>query len=155
MDQRRSPEYNLEVFADPQSAKEVVKGKHVPFSPQQELTSSPGVLQTIFFHRFFPSIRPSTLEVLDLSLPVVNDVELDTLIEQKATMLMRQLDTTSDMGVRSSGTGVRGQVVVQFFEKKRRRTWFAKGEDVVCWEQWTLDVTLASPRTENGEFACA
>ena len=72
------------------------------------------------------------------------------MIEQKATLLMRQLDTTSDLGARSSG--VRGQVVVQFFEKKRRKTWFAKGEDVVCWEQWTLDVTLASPRTENGEW---
>ena len=46
---------------------------------------------------------------------------------------------------------MRGQVVVQFFEKKRRKTWFAKGDDVVEWERWTLDVTLASPRTENGE----
>jgi hypothetical protein len=25
-----------------------------------------------------------------------------------------------------------------------------KGEEEVCWEQWTLDVTLATPRTESG-----
>ena len=82
-------------------------------------------------------------------MPVVDDAELDTLIEQKTALLLRQLDTSTDVGARSSG--VRGQVVVQFFEKKRKKmTWFAKGEDIVCWEQWTLDVTLASPRTENG-----
>jgi 3-methyladenine DNA glycosylase AlkD len=52
------------------------------------------------------------------------------------------------MGARN--TGVRGLMAVQFFEKKRRKAWFAKGEEEVCWEQWTLDVTLATPRTESG-----
>jgi 3-methyladenine DNA glycosylase AlkD len=52
------------------------------------------------------------------------------------------------MGARN--TGVRGLVSVQFFEKKRRKAWFTKGEEEVCWEQWTLDVTLATPRTESG-----
>jgi autophagy-related protein 101 len=86
--------------------------------------------------------------VLDLTLPVVEEVELETLIEQRTAALVRQLDTSSDMGVRS--TGVRGQISVQFFEKKRRKAWFTKGEEEVCWEQWTLDVTLATPRTESG-----
>jgi hypothetical protein len=80
----------------------------------------------------------------------VEDVELETLIEQKAASLVRQLDTTSDLGARS--TGVRGQIAVQFFEKRRRKVWFTKGEEEVCWEQWTLDVTLATPRTESGEL---
>jgi autophagy-related protein 101 len=41
--------------------------------------------------------------------------------------------------------------VVQFFEKKRRKTYFfGKADEDVCWEQWTLDVTLAQPRTETG-----
>jgi autophagy-related protein 101 len=52
------------------------------------------------------------------------------------------------MGARN--TGVRGLMAVQFFEKKRRKAWFTKGEEEVCWEQWTLDVTLATPRTESG-----
>ncbi|KFZ08913.1 hypothetical protein V501_05780 [Pseudogymnoascus sp. VKM F-4519 (FW-2642)] len=133
MEQRRPPEYILEVFADPSSVKDVVKG----------------ILHTIFFHRFFPSVRPRTHDVLDLTLPVVGDAELETLIEQKTSSLIRQLDTTSDLGSRSSG--VRGQIAVQFFEKRRRKAWFTKGEEEVCWEQWTLDVTLAIPRTESGE----
>jgi len=81
-------------------------------------------------------------------LPVVEDVELETLIDQRTATLVRQLDTNSDMGARN--TGVRGLMAVQFFEKKRRKAWFTKGEEEVCWEQWTLDVTLATPRTESG-----
>lgn len=95
-------------------------------------------------------MRPRTHDVLDLTLPVVGDAELETLIEQKTSSLIRQLDTTSDLGSRNSG--VRGQIAVQFFEKRRRKAWFTKGEEEVCWEQWTLDVTLAIPRTESGEL---
>jgi hypothetical protein len=43
-------------------------------------------------------------------------------------------------------------MAVQFFEKKRRKAWFTKGEEEVCWEQWTLNVTLATPKTETGMF---
>jgi len=82
----------------------------------------------------------------------VEDVELETLIDQRTATLVRQLDTSSDMGARN--TGVRGSMAVQFFEKKRRKAWFTKGEEEVCWEQWTLDVTLATPRTESGMFLC-
>lgn len=40
---------------------------------------------------------------------------------------------------------------MQFFEKKRKKAYFfGRAEEDVCWEQWTLDVTLAQPRTETG-----
>jgi len=46
---------------------------------------------------------------------------------------------------------------VQFFEKKRRRGglgWFGggKAEEEVCWEVWMLEITLATPRTEAGNY---
>ena len=41
---------------------------------------------------------------------------------------------------------------MQFFEKRRRKAWFSKTEEEVCWEQWILDVTLATPRTDSGAF---
>ncbi len=72
--------------------------------------------------------------------------------------MIRLLDTSTETGggyaAGGGGTrnGVRGQMAVQFFEKKRRKAWFGKGEDEVCWEQWTLDVTLATPRTDSGMF---
>ncbi|KZF22577.1 DUF1649-domain-containing protein [Xylona heveae TC161] len=130
MEPRRPPEYILEVFADPTCVKDVVKG----------------ILHTIFFHRFFPSIRPRTWDLLDLTLPIVDDAELETLIDQRAAALIRQIDTTSNL----SSASVRGQITVQFFEKRRRKAWFStKAEEEVCWEMWTLDVTLATPRTES------
>lgn len=60
-------------------------------------------------------------------------------------------------GNAGGGGGVRGRIAVEFYEKKRRRTgmWFGggKGEEEICWEIWTLDVTIATPRTESGESA--
>ena len=61
------------------------------------------------------------------------------------------------VGGGGGGGGVRGRIAVEFYEKKRRRSnmWFgglAKGEEEVCWEIWTLDVTIATPRTESGKF---
>lgn len=92
-----------------------------------------GILHTIFFHRYFPSIRPKTRDVLDMTLPYIENVEIETLIDQRTAALVRQLDTNSDLGARN--TGVRGQMAIQFFEKKRRKAWFTKG---VCWAWSTI-----------------
>jgi len=44
---------------------------------------------------------------------------------------------------------MRGQLAVQFYEKRpRKASWFTKAEEKVCWEQWLLNVTIISPRTE-------
>lgn len=111
---------------------------------QCSLTSVPALLHTIFFHRLFPPLSPLTRDLLDLTLPAIDDVDLETLIEQRATTLVRALE--------SSQTAQRGraQLCVLFFEKRRRKAYFVYKEDDVCWEQWTLDVTLATPRTESG-----
>lgn len=137
MEPRRPPEYVLECFADPTSIRDVVRA----------------ILHTVFFHRYFPTLRPSTIEVLDLTLPYVTDPELESLIDTRVYQLVRQLSSTT-----SPNSGVRGQIGVQFFEKRRRKGsglgWFgggAKTEEEVCWEVWRLEVTLATPKTETGE----
>lgn len=115
---------------------------------------SQGVLHTIFFHRFFPALTPGTRDVLDLTLPHVDDVELETMIEQRTTALLRQLESPDQQqyfSSRSGAGGGRGQVTVQFFEKKRRKAWImSRGDEEVCWETWTIRVTVAEPRTESG-----
>ncbi|GES66915.1 DUF1649 domain protein [Aspergillus terreus] len=138
MEPRRTPpEYFLEVFADTTSVRDVLKG----------------ILNLIFFHRYFPSIRPSTLDVLDFTLPAINDADLDTLIDSRISALIRQHSAPASASA-SSG-GVRGRLAVEFYEKKRRRSgiWFGglagKAEEEVCWEVWNLDVTVATPRTES------
>jgi hypothetical protein len=134
MEPRHPPEYTLSLFADPTSVRDVVRA----------------VLHTVFFHRYFPTLRPSTFEVLDLTLPYVTDPELESLIDTRVYQLVRQLSSTT-----SPSSGVRGQIGVQFFEKRRRKAgWFGaggKGEEEVCWEVWRLEVTLSTPRTETGE----
>lgn len=129
MDAAPPPEFLLEAFADPRSVREVVKA----------------ILHTIFFNRFFPSLTPRTRDVLDLTLPYVDDDELETMIDARATALERQLDA-------SSSDGARGQIDVQFFEKRRRKAWLSRGDEEVCWECWTIKVTVAHPRTESGKL---
>jgi hypothetical protein len=47
----------------------------------------------------------------------------------------------------------RGQIVVSFLERKRRKTYFfGKADEEVCWETWVLDVTCATPRTDAGIY---
>ncbi|KAJ6779919.1 hypothetical protein PWT90_10679 [Aphanocladium album] len=167
------PEFILDVFADPRSVRDIVRA----------------ILHTIFFNRFFPSVHPSTRDVLDLTLPYVDDDELATMIEQRAAALERQLEaerfssnnnnnnnnntaqpasSSSSSSAQatsprhqfstaagaaavtsSSASGARGQISVQFFEKKRRKAWLSRGDDEVCWECWTVKVTVAEPRTES------
>lgn len=139
--------YTLDLFADPTFAKDIIKA----------------VLHTIFFHRYFTPIVPLSRDLLDLTLPAIDDVDLETLIEQRADSLVQELGSGqgggggSGAGARFGGVGgvagaSRGQLVCEFYEKRRRKAYFSfgKGDDEVCWEQWTLDVTLAVPRTETG-----
>ncbi|EFY90777.1 DUF1649 domain protein [Metarhizium acridum CQMa 102] len=131
--QKDPPEFILDVFTDPRSVRDVVKG----------------ILHTIFFTRFFPSLTPRTRDVLDLTLPYVDDDELETMIDQRASALERQLDAERSSGVANHAGGGRGQVAIQFFEKRRRKAWLSRGDEEVCWESWTLKVTVAEPRTES------
>ncbi|OJJ41378.1 hypothetical protein ASPWEDRAFT_179115 [Aspergillus wentii DTO 134E9] len=142
MEPRKTPpEYFLEIFADTTNVRDVLKG----------------VLNLIFFHRYFPSIRPTTFDVLDFTLPAINDEDLETLIESRVTSLIRQhlSSAASAHEGGGGGGGVRGRIAVEFYEKRRRKSgmWFGglagKGEEEVCWEIWTLDVTIATPRTES------
>lgn len=58
-------------------------------------------------------------------------------------------------GATASNSGGRGNISVQFFEKKRRKGWFVRAyggnDEEVCWECWTIKVTVAEPRTESGK----
>ncbi|KAJ6130253.1 hypothetical protein N7512_003033 [Penicillium capsulatum] len=141
MEPRKTPpEYFLEIFADTTSVRDVLKG----------------VLNLIFFHRYFPSIRPVTFDVLDFTLPAINDADLETLIDSRVSALTHQhLSSAGTQDGKVGGGGVRGRIAVEFYEKKRRRPhmWFGglagKGEEEVCWEIWNLDVTIATPRTDS------
>lgn len=132
----RHQEYALEIFSDSACVKDITKA----------------ILHTIFFHRFFTPITPLTRDLLDSTLPAIDDANLETLIDQRATSLVRVLDQ-NDMAQGKKGGG-RAQIAVQFAEKKRRKSgyafWGSKGEEEVVWEVWVLDIAVATPRTDAG-----
>lgn len=190
MEPQDPQEFILDVFADPASVRDVVRGMFYVFTsstlltfrgsftanaPQAFAREAPlflcecmhtdniatAILHTIFFHRFFPSIAPHSREVLDITLPFVDDQELDTMIEKRTAELDRELSAERThaphpAGGGAAGGGGRGNISVQFFEKKRRKTWYMRaayggGDEEICWECWTVKVTVAEPRTESGE----
>jgi len=91
-------------------------------------------------------------DILDLTLPVIEDVDLETLIDQRATSVVRALETPPAGYAGSGNNGhSRVQIVLQFCETKRKKTiFFGSAEDQVCWEQWIIDVVCARPKTEIG-----
>lgn len=100
------------------------------------------ILHTILFHRCYGLIVPKTQEVLDLTLPAVDDAEIEALIEVKASEFASALRTSSSRGDTSS-------LVIEFYEKKVRKAWFSEKEEEVCWESWTVSLALVQPaRTE-------
>ncbi|KAL2171059.1 hypothetical protein VTG60DRAFT_3907 [Thermothelomyces hinnuleus] len=161
MDQRGAPEFILEAFSDPSTVRDVVRG----------------ILHTIFFLRYFSAVLPQTRDVLGLELPYVPEAEIETLIDQRVAALVRQLEAERHQShtlpesrggfglgllvgggggggggapLSSGGGGGRGQITIQFLEKRRRKTWYAmRGDDEVPWESWTVKVTVADPRTEG------
>lgn len=149
-------EYVLEVFSDQNFVRDIVKG----------------VLHTIFFHRYFPSIRPSlytptsatsytstrTQESLPVPLPAIDEPpEVSAAIDAHTNALVSQLTSSSSTSPGAGGS--RGEIVVQLFDRKRRKTGITGGwlgrlggvqtEEEVCWEEWVLQVVVARPRTEG------
>ncbi|ETN40388.1 uncharacterized protein HMPREF1541_04665 [Cyphellophora europaea CBS 101466] len=138
--------YTLEIFSDQHLVRDLAKG----------------ILHTIFFHRYFPSIRPSLTTDTSLPIPlpcILDPPEIAAAIDTSVAELMSQLNTPSGPGNVPPG-GSRGEIVVQFFDRKRRKTGYTGGwlgrlggggaqtDEEVCWEEWRLKVVVARPRSE-------
>ena len=83
------------------------------------------------------------------------DQELEILIETRAGQLFRQLSPSG-----SNDGSTRGNLNVLFYEKRRKKAgaglgWFGTGraEEDIIWEKWSLAITLATPRTEDGKLS--
>lgn len=184
-------EYVLEVFSDQNFVRDIIKGKYLSTTHVHSAVDShrgaaawnqciglirifaTGVLHTIFFHRYFPSIRPSlytptsaspysssrSQESLPVPLPaILEPPEISAAIESNTANLVSQLSSSSS----SSGNSSRGEIVVQLFDRKRRKTGITGGwlgrlggghqtEEEICWEEWVIQVVVARPRSEAGK----
>lgn len=76
----------------------------------------------------------------------MDDPELEELIDQRTNLLIKSIETSVSIGSKTH----RGQIAVEFYERRPKKAWFSKAEEKVCWEQWLLSVTLVNPRTDSG-----
>jgi hypothetical protein len=152
-DEEKSPRtFNLNIFADANFAEDIIEA----------------VLLAILFHRIFLPIVPLSRDLLGLTLPVIDDADLRAYIRQLAGSLIQELVTGYDVSEEVEERAremiqqferkraieiARGSLAVRFYKKSQRMSWFGVGkhEEEVCWEQWTLNVMLVYPRTEDGE----
>ncbi|KAI1786830.1 autophagy-related protein [Ganoderma leucocontextum] len=94
------------------------------------------VLHSILFHRLFGTIRSRTFEVLDVTMPGVDDQEITQLVEEKVDAFWKGVEGDANK---------RGQILVTFSEKRQRRNWFLIGEEEVPWEQWIINAEIRQP----------
>lgn len=106
------------------------------------------LLHVILFHRLFGQIVPRTHELLDLTIPSVDDSAVESLIDERAAAYVKTLRVS---GSPPALTGAQTpSIVVEFYEKKMRKLWFSRAEEEVCWESWSIHVnTISPPRTES------
>lgn len=78
----------------------------------------------------------------------MDDPELEELIDQRTNLLIKSIEASVGVGSKIH----RGQIAVEFYERRPKKAWFSKAEEKVCWEQWLLSVTLVNPRTDSGTF---
>ncbi|RDX44279.1 hypothetical protein OH76DRAFT_1458057 [Lentinus brumalis] len=77
------------------------------------------VLHSILFHRLFGTVKPKTFEVVDVTMPGVDDEEIRQLVEDKVDAFWKGIEGDASK---------RGQIVVTFSEKRPRKSWFLMGE---------------------------
>ena len=106
-------------------------------------TQRAAILHTIFFHRYFTPVTPLHRDLLDLTLPAIDDVDLETLIDRRATELVRAMET-------GAGHQQRG---------RSRRSANQSGYQSVCQSWQTVSherasITRTPQNEESGHGAC-
>ncbi|EEB91888.1 hypothetical protein MPER_09683 [Moniliophthora perniciosa FA553] len=112
------------------------------FTAKEVLTA---ILHSILFHRLFGTVKPKTIEVLDVTTPGVSDPDMETLVSNKVDAFWKGVER---------GMEKRGQITVTFAEKKNKKTWFQVYEEEVPWEQWVINAEIRQHR-DSGMFKAA
>ncbi|KAI0756067.1 autophagy-related protein [Daedaleopsis nitida] len=94
------------------------------------------ILHSILFHRLFGTVKPMTFEVLDVTMPGVDEDEIKHLVEEKVDAFWKAVEGDANK---------RGQISVTFSEKRPRKSWFLMGEEEIPWEQWIINAEIRQP----------
>ncbi|KAF8930874.1 hypothetical protein EDD21DRAFT_376699 [Dissophora ornata] len=98
------------------------------------------ILHTILFHRVFATIKPKDMDILDLTIPTIDDPEVDRLVEEKIAAFIKAADSNPQS---------KGQIGVMFYEKRTKRAWYGSTSSEVCWEQWAITINIVTNVNEK------
>lgn len=104
------------------------------------------LLHSILFHRTFDSIRPieGIIESLDVTYCKMKDApSIDDSIDLKLVEIVQIID--------SNPNAKQFQLVLCMYEKKAKKSWFSK-EDDMCWEEWVLTFTVTRAQSERDQI---
>ncbi|KDQ51157.1 hypothetical protein JAAARDRAFT_73804 [Jaapia argillacea MUCL 33604] len=104
------------------------------------------ILHSILFHRLFGTVKPQTFEVFDVTMPGVDDKDMEQLVDDKVDAFWKGIE---------GGSNKRGQIIITFSEKKPKKSWFQvyMGEEEVPWEQWIVNAEIRQPKSERDRQA--
>ncbi|KAG0239830.1 hypothetical protein BGX31_002429 [Mortierella sp. GBA43] len=76
------------------------------------------------------------MDILDLTIPVIDDPEVDRLVEEKIVAFIRASDANAQS---------KGQIGIMFYEKRTKKgIWFGSTSSEVCWEQWVITINIVT-----------
>ncbi|PPQ99170.1 hypothetical protein CVT24_009261 [Panaeolus cyanescens] len=102
-----------------------------------------GVLHMILFHRLFGNIKPTTYEVLDVTMPGVGDTEIEKLVDEKVEAFRRGVE---------GGSSKKGQILITLSERKSVKKWFSNFDEDTPWEKWSdsiINAEVKQPKTDK------
>lgn len=106
------------------------------------------LLHAVLFHRLFGTIKPQTIDVLDVTFPGVADPDIESLINSKVEEFWRALDTIPG----GNGVTKKGQILIILSEKRQKKIWFSMAEEEVPWEQWIINIEILPPRPQASNY---
>ncbi|PCH34367.1 DUF1649-domain-containing protein [Wolfiporia cocos MD-104 SS10] len=98
------------------------------------------VLHSILFHRLFGTVKEQIFEILDVTMPGVDDPEIKRIVDEKVDAFWKGVE---------GGTTKHGQITVTLSEKRARKSWFSTGEEEVPWEQWNVTAEIRQPISDR------
>eukprot|EP00163_Fabomonas_tropica_P033744 TRINITY_DN9039_c0_g1_i2.p1 TRINITY_DN9039_c0_g1~~TRINITY_DN9039_c0_g1_i2.p1 ORF type:complete len:199 (-),score=25.64 TRINITY_DN9039_c0_g1_i2:46-642(-) len=93
------------------------------------------LLNTIMFHRTLNVVKPCELEtIFGVTYPHCGDEQVRADLQTQVQAAVANIEK-HHMD--------KAEVTLSFYERRVKKIWFSKQEEKVCWEQWTINLTIS------------
>ncbi|KAI8853194.1 hypothetical protein BC829DRAFT_22817 [Chytridium lagenaria] len=106
------------------------------------------LFHSIVFHRGFALTKPVEVDVdfLELTYVRVDDAEVEKIIDDRISTFIKSLDYSGGYGP------LQTSIAIMFLERRAKKYWFTKTEEEICWEHWTVNISISQSRTEKEQI---